>query len=332
MSTASPTSEPATTVKAPRRRSFLDAGPWVLLAMSLVGECGHWYWAFDLCAHFRWYYFLIALFWAVAIWKRVRSRAMVCLGITILSNGASLLPFYLPPNPSTDVNEATVVSLISLNVYTANRDKAAVLAYLRDRQPDLIVVMEVDDRWEQALEQLKDLYPHRFIESRLDNFGIGLLSRWPLTEPRIVKLASTNLPNIVTTIQRDAHSFKLIATHPLPPIGANYTNERNAQLHALAELIQTSQLPCLVAGDFNATPFSSAYRDFVATSHLRDSALGRGIQGSWNAKSPLIRIAIDHVFVPRKATVLRRVVGPNVGSDHFPIEATIAMPANNEQK
>jgi endonuclease/exonuclease/phosphatase (EEP) superfamily protein YafD len=238
----------------------------------------------------------------------------------------------LPAHTSSVTNEATVVSLISLNVYTANRDKAAVIAYLRDRQPDLIVVMEIDDRWEKALvEGLKDLYPHRFIQPRLDNFGIGLLSRWPLTEPRFVKLAGTQLPNIVTTIDRDAHSFQLIATHPLPPIGALYTNERNAQLHELAKLIEASELPCLVAGDFNATPWSSAFRDFVAISHLRDSALGRGIQESWNAKSPLIRIAIDQIFVPRDAVVLRRVVGPNVGSDHFPVEATISMPPNQDQ-
>jgi endonuclease/exonuclease/phosphatase (EEP) superfamily protein YafD len=296
--------------------------------MTLAGSCGDWYWALDLCAHFRHYYFLVALVWAAAIWKRVRSRAMCCLGLAILWNGGLILPYYWPAHNSSVTNEDTVVSLISLNVYTANRNKAAVITYLRDRQPDLIVVMEIDDRWEKALDELKDLYPHQFMQPRLDNFGIGLLSRWPLTEPRFVKLAGTGLPNIVASIRRNAHSFKLIATHPLPPIGAAFTHERNAQLHDLAKLIEASELPCLVAGDFNATPWSSAFRDFVAISHLRDSALGRGIQGSWNAKSPLIRIAIDQVFVPRDATVLKRLVGPNVGSDHFPIEATVEMPEN----
>jgi hypothetical protein len=55
--------------------------------MTLAGSCGNWYWALDLCAHFRLYYFIVALVWAAAIWRRVRSRAMCCLGMTILWNG-----------------------------------------------------------------------------------------------------------------------------------------------------------------------------------------------------------------------------------------------------
>ena len=39
-----------------------------------------------------------------------------------------------------------------------------------------------------------------------------------------------------------------------------------------------------------------------------------------------MRIPIDQVFVPPNAIVTRRVVGPDIGSDHFPVEATIALP------
>jgi len=316
---------PPEVIKSPRRRSFLDAGPWVLLAFTLAGSCGAWLVMLDLCAHFRVYYLIASVIWAVAIWRRAKSWAMTCLIGAIAWNGGLVLPFYFPIRQPPIANDATTVSLISLNVYTANTDKPAVLKYLRDRQPDFIVIMEVDFRWETALSELKDLYPHRLIQPRGDNFGIGLLSQWPLINPRIVKLADTDLPNIIAQIDKEGRSFLVVGTHPLPPISPKYTQERNAQLRELADLVQELGRPCLVAGDFNATPWSSAFREFSARSGLRDSALGRGIQGSWNAKSPLIRIPIDHVFVPPEAIVTRRLLGPHIGSDHFPVEVTLLL-------
>ena len=60
-----------------------------------------------------------------------------------------------------------------------------------------------------------DIYPdsrrkprcRQFIQSRPDNFGIGLLSRWPLTEPQFVEFAGTELPNVATKIERDGRTF-----------------------------------------------------------------------------------------------------------------------------
>ncbi|MDB5385381.1 MAG: hypothetical protein JWM11_1027 [Planctomycetaceae bacterium] len=326
MSSQGKTSVTRVPVKPTWRQRILAAGAWSLLALTLAGSCGAWYWAFDLCAHFRWYYFVASLIWAIAIWKRYRSPAMCCLIISLFWNGGLLLPYYVPVKQSSHPDPEKSLSLISLNVYTANPNKADVVAYLRARQPDLIVVMEVDEPWERALDELKDDYPHRFIQPRHDNFGIGLLSKWPLQGERFVKFSDTDLPNIVATIDHRGSAFQLVATHPLPPIGAGYTRKRNAQLRELADFVKKSPLPSIVAGDFNATPWSSAFREFVSRSQLRDSGMGRGVQGSWNAKSRLIRIPIDHVFVPQNVTVVRRVLGPDIGSDHYPVEATIELP------
>jgi endonuclease/exonuclease/phosphatase (EEP) superfamily protein YafD len=318
--------QPKAAPKPTRRWRVWNVGPWGLLMLTLAGSCGAWSWAFDLCSHFRWYYFVIALVWNVAVLRRYRRPMFWALAVTVVWNGWLLLPYYVPAAAPPAYVEGAQVSLISLNVYTANQNKPAVLDYLRRRQPDLVVVMEVDDRWAAALTELQDVYPHQFVQPRPDNFGIGVLSRWPLTEPRFVEFAKTQVPNVVTMFERDGSPFVLVATHPLPPIGAERTRERNEQLRAVADFVKHSPLPCVVAGDFNATPWSSAFRDFTSFSGLRDSALGRGVQGSWNAKHPLVRIPIDHVFVPREAVVTRRVVGPYVGSDHFPVEATIAFP------
>ena len=317
---------PSATRATPPRWTLFDVGAWGLLAVTLAGSCGAWHWLLDLASHFRLYYFLLSTLCLIGICRQKRRVSKCCLGLAVAWNGGLLLPYYLPTSQPAVPPLATTVSIISLNVYTANQDKPAVVGYLRDRQPDLIVVMEIDAEWAAALQELNDLYPHRILQPRSDNFGIGLFSKWPLTEPRIVEFAGTDLPSVVTAIQCHGKEFLLVATHPLPPIGAGNTRERNAQLREVADFVKRSPLPGIVAGDFNATPWSFAFRDFSARSGLKDSALGRGVQGSWNAKSWLVRIPIDHVFVPPDAIVVRRVVGPNVGSDHFPVEATIALP------
>jgi endonuclease/exonuclease/phosphatase (EEP) superfamily protein YafD len=51
------------------------------------------------------------------------------------------------------------------------------------------------------------------------------------------------------------------------------------------------------------------------------------VQPTWSARLPFGRIPIDHIFAPPDATVVRREIGPDVGSDHFPVEAELILPA-----
>ncbi|MBC8113550.1 MAG: endonuclease/exonuclease/phosphatase family protein, partial [Candidatus Saccharimonas sp.] len=286
MSEASSGAESSQGRVAPPRRAWIEeAVSWGLLVLTLAGSCGAWHWTLDLCSHFRWYYFVAAAVFGVLIWRKRRRAAMASLGVTLFWNGGLLAPYYLPSSQPAAAEGGVKVSLVSLNVYTANKDKRAVIDYLRQRSADLVVVMEVDERWERALAELHDLYPHQFIQSRPDNFGIGLLSRESLAESRSIDAGNTDVPTIVARVEREGRAFVIVATHPLPPVGASNTRERDAQLQAVADTVKASSLPCLVAGDLNATPWSSAFRDLTANSGLRDSALGRGVQGSWNAKS-----------------------------------------------
>lgn len=314
---------------APAPRSILTSvGPSALLVATVIASGGAWHWILDLASHFRCYYLILALVWLLAICRQRRRVPQACLTLAVVWNGWLILPYYWPQVQALKPATATTVSIISLNVFTANPDKSAVVSYLRDRQPDLIVVMEVDADWALALQDLQDLYPHRLIQPRADNFGIGLLSKWPLTDAKFVEFAGTELPNIVARIRRDDHEFQIVATHPLPPVGAFHSHERNAQLRELADFVKRSNLTSIVAGDFNATAWSAGFRQFAVKSELKDSALGWGIQGTWNAKTWLIRIPIDHIFVPAGSVVTNRSVGPSVGSDHFPVEATIVLPWN----
>lgn len=330
-SPATPAAPPAADATAPQPFPWLLLG-WALplLAATLGGFCGDWHWGLDLMSHFRWYYLLAAAGGlGIAVMRRVGIATRTTLATALALNAWTMLPYWLPATQPAAPAAGTAtepVSLISLNVLRFNQDTAPTLDYLRRRGADVVAVLEVSPDWGQALETLADIYAHRRIEPRLDNFGIALLSRWPLIEPQIVDFGDTGYPSIVADIDRPAGRFRCIAIHPYPPYSRTASAMLVRSLHATAAAAARSPLPCIVAGDFNATPWSAGFRAFATGSGLRDTALGRGVQPSWNARSLFVRIPIDHIFAPPTATVVRRTIGPNVGSDHFPVEAELILP------
>jgi endonuclease/exonuclease/phosphatase (EEP) superfamily protein YafD len=309
--------------------------PWLLLGCALPlltatlgGFCGDWHWGLDLVSHFRWYYLLAAAGGLLVAFVRNAGRGTrVTLAMALAINAWTMLPYWIPAGGPAAGGSAEPVSVISLNVLRFNQDTAPAIDYLRRRSADVVAVLEVVPHWAEALDTLADIYPHRRIEPRLDNFGIALLSRWPLVDPQIVDFGDTGYPSIVADIDRPAGRFRCIATHPYPPYSRTSSQMLVRCLHATAAAAARSPVPCIVAGDFNATPWSAGFRAFVAGSGLRDTALGRGVQPTWNARRLFVRIPIDHIFAPPSATVVRRTIGPDVGSDHFPVEAELLLPA-----
>lgn len=323
----------------PRPRLIDRLGPGLdlpavgLLAVTVAGWC-RWHWIPELAGHFSWYWLcgaaagLLAAVFAGRWWTRVG------LAVAVAVNAWPLLPYWLPADgprlegaaraAATEV-PALTVSIISLNLLASNRDADRVVAYLRDRRADLVGLLEVDDFWAAATERLADLYPRRLVVPRNDNFGIALLSRLPLDAVHDVTFAAA-VPTIVADVRHAGGDFTFIATHPPSPVRGDLSRLRDAQLRDIADFVATADRPCIVAGDFNATPWSAACREFAARSGLRDTAVGRGVQSTWNARLWLPRIPIDHVFAPPGTTVIRRAVGPDVGSDHLPVEADVLLP------
>ena len=315
------------------RRSLVRWLPLPLAAVTLAGFVGRWHWLLDLTSHFRWYWLLLAVVCLGASWRQLGRIAIACLAAAVLGNVWPMLPYWMPDVRPQTAAAATPgvlrppLSLVSVNVLTSNRNSQAVLDYVRSRDADVAIFLEVDAAWAAALDGLADRWPHAVVQPRDDNFGIALFAKQPPRERRVVEFGDTGVPSIVATFTDPAGDYTVIATHPVPPKTPVYAHDRDAQLRAIAEFVAASPLPCVVAGDLNATPWSAAFRDLVARSGLRDTALGRGVQATWNARAWAPRIPIDHILAPPGTEILRRAVGPDVGSDHFPVEAQLRLPA-----
>ena len=63
----------------------------------------------------------------------------------------------------------------------------------------------------------------------------------------------------------------------------------------------------------------------VKTGGLRNARSGFGILPTWPTFMPVLYIPIDHCLVTKEIDIIKLRTGRNVGSDHLPLIADLAI-------
>lgn len=288
------------------------------LLPSWLGLLGSWNWLLDLFAHFRWQYLIVSvLVLALAVWRRA-AWVVAAAGITLLLNGLLIGQLAWQPEPARSTLAADAgISIAILNVQRVNSRTQDVLEYLRLADPDVIVLMEVDLKWMQALQPLQESHPHHLAAARDDNFGMAFFSRIAVASRHLAQFGDAGLPSIEATLVHRGRELLLIGTHPPPPLGARLAAMRDRQLRAVAGRVAAEDRPVVVVGDLNATPWSNGLRQ------LASGRLGfRGASAPWSPTwrvGSVLAVPIDHALCTSPLVISRHEVGPDVGSDHRPV-------------
>ena len=308
--------------RTPKLPKYFERLSWTLAGLmviaSLLGLLGKLHWTLDLLSHFRVQYFQLALLLAgICLWVR-RNKCAVALICLAAFNYAFILPLYMGKPPPARAEQPPVRAML-LNLNTSNGHTEKVLKAIASADPDLVVLEEVTPIWAFKLSNLSETYPHHIIEPRDGRFGIILLSKQPLSQSKVVAIGSAGTPSILATVHLAQGACTIIATHPAPPLGAEYARHRNNQLAALPELVKAQKHPVLLIGDLNTSPWSPHFTELIRASGLKNSMKGFGFQPTWPSNSPFLRIPLDHVLHSPKITIHNRLIGGDVGSDHFPV-------------
>lgn len=299
-----------------RLDGYLDIFALGVLAATLFGFLGRFWWIFDLFSHFRVQYMQIGLVLiGLALWRR-RNKQAVALALLAGLNYAFVLPFYFG-QPA--VSDAKPVRALLMNLNASNGHTQEVLDAVKAADPDLLLLEEVTPKWLRELEPLNDDFPYRIAEPRDDCFGILLLSKHPLKNGQVVEIGSAEVPSILAEIYLPQGEISFIGTHPLPPVGAEYARDRDNQLKELSKYARSQNHPVLLVGDLNTSPWSPHFRDLLAESGLKNSMDGFGFQPTWPAGNPLLRIPLDHALHAPEIAIHTRAVGKSIGSDHLPL-------------
>ena len=303
---------------------LLEAAGVVVAGATLAGFAGCLSWALDLFAHFRPHYAAFFLAGgAVAWWVRRPVAASLC-GLGAVLNMAVVGPVTWTA-PFALNSGAPQVRLLACNVKTDNSDVAGLLREVRLGEPDVVILMEVDDGWIRGLESLREKYPHQLVEARSDNFGLALFSRWPLHESQVHRFDDA-VPSLSARIEVAGRWATVLATHPVPPMGLRGSARRNQQLEALAEWSAAQPGRLIVAGDLNLTPWSPWFTELTTRGGLTDVASTVGWLNSWPTFLPApVGIAIDHCLVRGSVRAVSRERGERIGSDHFPVRIRLQL-------
>lgn len=279
-------------------------------AFCLVLRRGHW----------------AALFAALGL----LNLAAVHHGSRLLSSappGAAPLSAYAAPGAEASVRP---LKILYANVLTSNTDPSPLLALIAAEQPDLVALLEIDARWERQLTPLLAAdYPHRFARTREDNFGLALYARVQPGGGRVEFFADVETPSFDFTFPHPDGDIRMLLTHPLPPGDAGTTRLRDDHLgdlvnwhHHVAGLTATDapSQPILILGDLNATPWCPPLRRLLAATGLRTAASDhRVVAATWPVALPFLRIPLDHALLNSTLACVAYRVGPDIGSDHFPL-------------
>jgi endonuclease/exonuclease/phosphatase (EEP) superfamily protein YafD len=218
--------------------------------------------------------------------------------------------------------EFSALSVVSLNTWHSHPDTMLLASYLALSHADVIVLTEAGPSKLAMIAKLALFYPYR--ASCADRWACSLvvLSRFPIVDQRIEMPApgqpSLILARIATSKPGLAH-VTIAATHLYRP-SRNFVRHA-AHAAALGERLARIPGPLVLAGDFNAGPYSNSYDKLLSRAALADS--GR-LMPTWPA-APINapQVALDHIVVSQQLVFEAAGTGPNVGSDHLPVWALV---------
>lgn len=289
-----------------------------LLALALAGFVflqitlflAETWWFFELFVHYAHYYALLGILLTLLALRRHHFK-FALLFVTFVSIHAATLAPYLtdhkdPANPAD-------LTILSSNFYYENENFEELLPLIEEENPDLIMIHEAGPQWQGGIHTLEANYPYYALSSQLGIQGIAMASRLPGTFTEIPLGSKFGLE-----FRPEDGSYRILAVHPAAPLTPAWAEERNAQFEDLVAYVFSSDMPTVIMGDFNCTPWSPYLLDLMQTTGLADARVGFGLIPTWHAHNAFFKLPIDHALV-KGWEVLDFHRTESIEADHFPI-------------
>jgi len=209
--------------------------------------------------------------------------------------------------------------ILTANVLQKNEDADALLRLIESEEPDVVVLLEVNDRWINDVERLEQSYEHQVLHPLENKYGLAIYSKLPIEESKVRAFVKQTIPSIDAVIRLpNGHPVRLLAVHPNPPRPGEDTTKRDAELVLVGRDVQDDE-STIVLGDMNDVGWSRTTDLFQEVSGLLDPRKGRGLYPTFNAHSFIWRYPLDHLFHSDDFRVVELRTLPPIGSDHLPL-------------
>ena len=238
----------------------------------------------------------------LAWWRRRRALAAACV-ILALVHVVLMVPAVGSRTTPGWAATAPRVTVLSSNVFDRNPDDAKAVASLLAHDADVMVLVEMDGAFIQALD------------------AAGVDGRYPYKVVGVFGPDTNNVEGIYSKLP--------ILSHLDVSAGLEVFHEATLSLADLGRYARSVAEPLAVVGDFNATQWNPPFADLLDTP-LEDAhlATGKGLSFSWpNSGSlpPFAVMRIDHALLNWRVAPLHLRDIDVAGSDHkgFVVELAV---------
>ena len=276
----------------------------------------------DVLTHFTPLYLAGGVLAVAGGWRD--GPALLAGTVAILISALIMGPEYLAAakRPGATVSGRSL-KLVQFNLWVRNADPEGTARWIEREDADIVVVQEAAGAGAAVILAVADRYPFRSASFAGSDGSTVVLSK---TKPRVSGDPSGGVgkrfAGAWATFGRGEAGFTVVAahfTHPIPP------GPQQAQSRRLSEFLKAfDRSNLIVAGDFNATPWSFALRRQDARFGL--ARLTRALFTwpttrfrRWGLRSPVPFLALDHVYAGSAWRAASVTLGPRLGSDHLPV-------------
>lgn len=277
------------------------------LSVSWIDELS---WIIDLAAHWQLVWVTLTFMGVALIGLSAKTRQKAGIPAVIGCAGVAVAALAIQPGALRQAvgqpGIAPTLNIASANLLYGSADLKALRGWLNDIKADLVVLQEVTPAAASEFSAWGE-YTVKAMNPQDDGFGMAVFSR--NEGAHISWGVSYGAPYAVVKTQLKTIPLTFYGIHPPPPAKPSWHGLRNSLFAHLVEEAEAGS--SIVAGDFNATPWSAAmprHTLFRATS----------LMPTWNGMLP-----IDQIMATSDWSVLNSGRGPDIGSDHRPVWAQL---------
>jgi len=222
-----------------------------LFVLTLAGYAGRWDPALEAIANFRLHLAVLAgVLGMVLGLARLRRSAGLAM-LTTLIAAAGLGPFF---DPAERPGEGRPLTLLYANLRDRNPQPDALAAMLRAIDADILITSETTRAVVEGAGGLRATYPYRLVSSGSgEALRTAIWSKYPLSDG-VLYLNNTVAPTGAAALADlgGGTTLGLIGAHFSRP----FERLHQTQAEALGPMAARLGHPLIVAGDFNAAPWS----------------------------------------------------------------------------
>jgi endonuclease/exonuclease/phosphatase (EEP) superfamily protein YafD len=261
---------------------------------------------------------------------RRRRAAFVACAVAVFAVTPVVVSIHAAPPIAED---APRLKVVTFNLWVRNGETGRIVAYLRQEKPDIVFLEEATEVHKKALATLADIYPTQVTcHTGIIDCETMLLSRYPARWQKAGPIAGSMPSTAIAALDLGGgRMVTAIAVHlawPFPMRGRDA--QREQALH-FAKALDAIPGPLLIGGDFNGGAWA---RNQDAVKTIARLTSEPGLHPSWPAiryhgydVPEWLRLPIDHLFTRGGPVIASAEIGPELGSDHLPMLAVVAFPA-----